>query len=452
MKKLFLMLLLGSVMTMGCQKVLDQNPQSSLDATTAFTTGPAVTAGLLGVYNTFQQPEYYGTDYTLLCDLEADNLDHTGSYPTYEQVKNRAITPDNTNVLNTWNRIYQGINRVNTIIADIPTIKDASFDSAGALGEADFLRAFMYFDVMRFWGGTPSGYSDPNGLGVPLVLTPTFTASDAAPHARSSAGAVFTQILSDLSYAIANIPASNDAGRANAMAATAFRARVELYVGQYDAAAADAETVITAAGGLAPSYPGIFLAKNVSPESIFELQFSATNQDGLYFYYFGRDEVATDSSLYYAYNSTVDARVPVNFYNGVDGSGNAVIATSKYNDPDGSQDISLIRLSEMYLIHAESVLRGSAQDVATATSDLNTVRARSNAAPTTAVTVSDLETAILLENRLEFPHECHRWFDLRRLGLAASTFGMTDSTKVLWPIPQSEVLTSGSVIAQNPGY
>lgn len=447
------MLLLGSVMTMGCNKILVQNPLSSLNAPTAFTTGPAVTAGLLGAYNTFQQPEYYGTDYTLLCDLEADNLDHTGSYPTYEQVKNRAITPDNTNVLNTWNRIYQGINRVNTIIADIPTIKDASFDSAGALGEADFLRAFMYFDLMRYWGGTPSGYSDPNGEGVPLILTPTFTAADAAPHARSSAGQVYAQILSDLSYAVANTPATNDAGRATAMAATAFRARVELYIGQYDAAAADAETVITAAGGaLAPSYPGIFLAKNVSPESIFELQFSATNQDGLYFYYFGRDEVATDSSLYYAYNSTVDTRIPVNFYNGVDASGNGVIATSKYNNPDGSQDISLIRLSEMYLTHAEAVLRGSSQDVATATSDLNTVRARSNAAPTTAVTVSDLETAILLENRLEFPHECHRWFDLRRLGLAASTFGITDSTKVLWPIPQSEVLTSGSVIAQNPGY
>src|ERR1700722_15687350 len=106
----------------------------------------------------------------------------------------------------------------------------------------------------------------------------------------------------------------------------------------------------------------------------------------------------------------------------------------------------------MYLTHAEAVLRGSSPDVATATSDLNMVRARSNAAPTTAVTVSDLEAAILLENRLEFPHECHRWFDLRRLGLAASTFGISDPTKVLWPIPQTEVLTSGNVIAQNPGY
>ena len=451
MKKLFLMLLLGSVMAMGCKKILDQSPLSSLDAPTAFTTGPAVTAGLLGVYNTFQQPEYYGTDYTLLCDLEADNLDHTGSYPTYEQVKNRAITPDNTNVLNTWNRIYQGINRVNTIIADIPGIKDASFDSAGALGEAEFLRALMYFDLMRYWGGTPSGFSNPNGEGVPLILTPTFTASDAAPHARSNAGAVFTQILSDLSYAVANIPSSNDAGRGNQLAATALRARVELYIGQYDAAATDAESVITAAGALSLSYPGIWLAKNVQPESIFELQFSATNQDGLYFYYFGRDEVATDASLGAAY-AAGDTRLPVNYYHGLDASGKSVYATTKYDNPDGSQDITLIRLSEMYLTHAEAVLRGSNPDVATATSDLNTVRARANAAPTSAVTVSDLETAILLENRLEFPHECHRWFDLRRLGLAASTFGVTDSTKILWPIPQNEVLTSGNVIAQNPGY
>src|ERR1700722_8245493 len=352
MKKLFLMLLLGSVMTMGCNKILNQSPLSSLDATTAFTSGPAVTAGLLGAYNSFQNASYYGTDYSLLCDLEADNLDHTGSFPQYEQVKNRAITPDNTTVLGTWNTIYQGINRVNTIIADIPSIKDASFDSAAALGEADFLRAFMYFDLMRFWGGTPSGYSDPNGEGVPLILAPTFTAADAAPHARSSAGQVYAQILKDLSYAGANIPATNDAGRATAMAATAFRARVELYIGQYDAAAADAETVISTLGALSPSYPGIFAVKNVTPESIFELQFSATNTNGLYFYYFGRDEVATDSSLGDAYGAG-DTRFGVNYYSGPDDSGKAVFATSKYNDPDGSQDISLIRLSEMYLTHAE---------------------------------------------------------------------------------------------------
>jgi hypothetical protein len=181
------------------------------------------------------------------------------------------------------------------------------------------------------------------------------------------------------------------------------------------------------------------------------LQFSATNTNGLYFYYFGRDEVATSADLAAAYDPA-DTRLPVNDFVGTDASGHSVDATTKYDNPDGSQDITLIRLAEMYLIHAESALRGSNPDVPTATTDLNAVRTRAGVANTTATTVSDLEAAILLENRLEFPHECHRWYDLRRLGLAQSVLGISDVTKLPWPIPQAEVLTSGNVIAQNPGY
>jgi hypothetical protein len=452
MKKLVIFILGVTVLGTSCSKILQQTPTGALNATTAFNTAPAIEAGILGIYNTFQNASYYGTDYTLLCDLEADNLDHTGSYPTYEQVKDRNILPDNTNTTGIWNQIYAGINRCNTIIAAAPLITDPTFDSTAVLGEARFLRAFMYFDLMRYFGGTPSGYSDPNGEGVPLVLAPTFTAAEAAPHPRSAAGVVYNQILTDVDYAIANIPSSNNAGQANTLTAVAFKARVELYIGNYDSAAADAEEAIQmTSGALDPNYADLWITKNVQPESIFELQFSATNANGLYFYYFGRDEVATDISLDQAY-AAGDTRIPVNYYFGTDASGKGVYATTKYDDPDGSQDITLIRLAEMYLTHAEAVLRGSNPDIATATSDLNTVRARANAAPTTAVTVSDLEAAILLENRLEFPHECHRWFDLRRLGLAASTFGITDTTKVLWPIPQNEVLTSGNVITQNPNY
>jgi len=451
MKKLFLMFLLGSVIVSGCKKILDQTPTTALDATTAFTTGPAVTAGLLGTYNAFQGNFYYGVDYTCLCDLEADGLVHTGSYPTWEQVANRAITPDNTDITGVWNAIYAGINRANTIIYSIPSVTSGGFDTAAAQGEAKFLRAFMYFDLMRFFGGTPSGYTDPNGQGVPLILAPTFTAADAAPQPRSSAGVVFNQILSDLTYAIANIPATNDFGRANTLTAIAFKARVELYIGMYDSAAADAEQVITALGGLTNLYASVFAAKNVTPESIFELQFSATNQDGLYFYFFGRDEVATSSSLQAAYQIQ-DARLPINFYVAPDASGNNVNATQKYDDPDGSQDISLIRLAEMYLIDAEAIMRGSSQNMTAALADINAVRARSGETLDVTNSPSQLLTDILNENRLEFPAEAHRWFDLRRLGLPVSTFAMTDSNYVLWPIPQNEVLTSGGVITQNPGY
>jgi hypothetical protein len=452
MKKLFLMFLLGSVMVMGCNKILDQNPLSSLAATTAFTTGPSITAGIQGIYNTFQNSSYYGTDYTLLCDLEADNLDHTGSYPTYEQVKNRAITPDNTNTTGVWNEIYAGINRCNTIIAAASTITTGGYDSVPSIAEAKFLRAFMYFDLMRYFGGTPSGYIDPNGEGVPLVLAPTFSAVEAAPHVRSSAGAVFAQILSDLGIAIANLPSSNNFGQANTNAAIALKARVELYIGQYDAAAADAETLISqlgpmnATGGLDPSYSDQYVSKNVQPESIFELNFSNVDQNGLFFYYYGRDEVATSPSLQAAYQPA-DIRLPVNYF-----SFDGTVGTSKYELADGSNDIMLIRLSEMYLTHAEGVMRGNSPNLATAIGDINVVRGRAQETLDTTTSSTQLLADILEENRLEFPHECHRWFDLRRLGLAASTFGITDTTKVLWPIPQAEVLTSGGVITQNPNY
>ncbi len=453
MKKLFIIFLLGAGLTPGCNKILTQNPLNDLNSTTAFTTGPSITAGLLGAYNALQNASYYGTDFTLFADLEAGNTVHTGSFPQYTQVSERNITPDNTTIDFDWNQIYAGIGRVNTIIGSAAQINSPGFDTAGALGEAKFLRAFMYFDLMRLWGGTPSGFSNPNGEGVPLVLTPTYTAADAAPHARSTAGEVFTQILSDLTYAVANLPATNNFGQATQNAAIALRARVELYIQQYDAAAADAETIIsqlsslTPNGGLSASYASNYIVKNQQPESIFELQFDATNANGLYFYYYGRDEVATAPGLKAAYDTINDQRYPVNYYPLA-----GVIGTAKYDLADGSNDVTLIRLAEVYLIHAESVLLGSAPNIAAAQSDVNVVRNRAGLANTTALTVPALQAEILLENRLEFPAEAHYWFDLRREGLCVSTFQMADSTKVLWPIPQTEVLTSNNVIAQNPGY
>jgi starch-binding outer membrane protein, SusD/RagB family len=450
MKKIFLLCFAGASLGLGCNKILTQKPQASLDVNTAFSTRQAIASGVLGIYNTFQSAAYYGTDYTLFCDLEADNLDWTGSFPTYQEVANRTINPDNTNTTGIWNQIYVGVDRANAIIAASNALVDSEFDKAGTIAEAEALRAVFYFDLERDFGGTPAGYSDPGGLGIPIKLTSTVTAQDATPIARSSAGQVFAQILADLNSAIPNLPtlANQDEGRISQEAAVAFKARVFLYLQNYDSAAILSEQVISelGGGGLTNNYADIFNKKNQQPESIWELQYSATDVNGLFFYYFGRDEVASSQSLSDAHESG-DARLPVNVFP-FDGT----VGTQKYDLADGTNNFMLIRLSEMYLTHAESVIRGSAPDIATAQSDLNVVRNRAGLANTTAATVSDLEDAILQENRVEFAHECHRWFDLRRLGLVVSTFGLTDPTKVLWPIPQNEVLTSGNVIAQNPGY
>jgi hypothetical protein len=89
------------------------------------------------------------------------------------------------------------------------------------------------------------------------------------------------------------------------------------------------------------------------------------------------------------------------------------------------------------------------------------VRTRAGLTASAAATTADLMTAILKERRIEFAHEGHRFFDLKRTNrlsstLGASLFGISgafDNTfRALWPIPQREVLTSGGIIAQNTGY
>jgi hypothetical protein len=126
--------------------------------------------------------------------------------------------------------------------------------------------------------------------------------------------------------------------------------------------------------------------------------------------------------------------------------------TLKYSKADGTDNVLLIRLAELYLIRAESRVRKATPNIPGAAADINVVRKRAGLGPTTAATAADMLTAVLKERRVELAHEAHRWFDLRRTGLAASFFGISDARKVLWPVPQQEVLNSGGVIVQNPGY
>jgi hypothetical protein len=87
-----------------------------------------------------------------------------------------------------------------------------------------------------------------------------------------------------------------------------------------------------------------------------------------------------------------DARLPVNFLN-CDGTPAAIMSMRRRSmtKPTDRNDITLIRLAEMYLIDAEAVLRGSSPNTAAATIDLNIVRASGRSGrPRTHVSVSDL--------------------------------------------------------------
>ncbi len=448
-------MLAGSV---SCNKILEQEPQSSLDANTAYSTRQGVEAGLRGIYDALQSGNYYGLRYQLFADMTADNINHTGTFPSFAQIFNKQILADNVELTNMWNTIYNGINRANNIIASAEKITDPAFNKGNAIGEARFLRALMYHDLIRYYGGSEAGYNK-GGVGVPLFSTPTLTPTDAAPKAKATEAEVNEQILADLDFAIENLTGVA-ISRANVNAANALKARVELYNGNWSAAEAAATAVIEKLGtgplgGLSDDYRSLWSKKNVTPESILELPFYIDDANAIAFFYFpggngGRNEVTSSAALGSAHEAG-DRRLPVNV-SVLDNTSDPRIPANKTLKAfrvAGDDNVILIRLAEVYLIRAEA--RARQGNVEGAQDDLDVVRNRAGLEDTPADTQDELLTAILAERRVELAHEGHRWFDLRRYNMIED-LGITESFRALWPIPLREVQTSGGIVEQNDGY
>jgi starch-binding outer membrane protein, SusD/RagB family len=456
----FLLLSICTISLISCTKVLDQQPQASLNPETAFSTRTGVEAGLLGIYDGFQSGDHYGLAIWIYADLYADNLAHTGTFPTFAQIANKQLLADNTNIGGMWNRIYNTINRANNVIVQAEKLNDPAFNKVAAIAEARALRAIAYFDLLRFFGGSTGGYAKAGGVGIPLYTQPTLSPADGAPKSRATEADVYTQILADLDFAILNVPATAAVGRLTKNAVTAMRARVQLYREQWSDAEIMATNVISqfAAqpnGGLVAGvdYANLWLSKNVRPESIWELQYFADDGNSGAFYYYpnangGRNEITSSSSLALAHE-TGDLRRAINVTAAAPGI--PANKTRKFSRTAGDDNIILIRLAELYLIRAEARARKIPSDIAGAQADLNVIRTRAGLSPTTAATTDNLILAIQQERRIELAHEGHRWFDLRRYNTYGA-LGITESFRSLWPIPQREVLTSGGIIAQNSGY
>lgn len=454
--KYFKIVALGLLLSTSACEVLDVEPQASLPAETAFTTRIGVEAGLIGAYSSLQSGSYMGLRYWLFADLATDNVAHTGSFPSFAQIEQNNILADNVEISNMWNTIYDGINRVNNLIVNIPNIKDAAFNNDQALGEARFLRAYHYFNLINYFGGSPTGYGE-GGVGVPLILTPTLSPADAAPKARASESEVIAQVIQDLNFAQGTLPVASR-GRATQAAASALLSRVYLYQKNYTAAAEEAKKVMDLNRfSLAANYVDIYALKN-TPEAIWELQFDPVNRNSIAFFWLptslgGRNEVSPTGALGSAHEAG-DKRLAVNNFTS--------LYTAKYTRiSDGTDHVLLIRFAEVLLNRAEALARlGGENNLKEAVDLLNRIRVRAGLSRSFGTMVdgifvysptlnqSEIVTAILQERRIELAHEGHHWFDLRR----TNTTGIADADKNLWPIPQREVLTSSGVITQNKGY
>jgi hypothetical protein len=390
-------------------------------------------------------------------DLISGNQRHTGTFPTFAQIGQNQILTDNTDISSVWIAIYDAINRTNYLIEQADKLSDPAFNKVGAIAEARTLRALHYMNLLGYWGGSPDGFGNASGLGVPLRLTATKEVGDQTKSIpRSSEAEVVKAIRDDLDFALqgTNLPllgatTNVPTPRITKSAALALRARLELWQKNYAAAITFASQITV------PTLP--------AGDNIFQLQYSTTDANQLAFFWFpaasgGRNEVDPSNELALAHPAG-DTRLPINVVNATNATppANPAGTTRKYARISSNDDpVNVVRYAEMILTLAEAYARTN--DLVKATTQVNIIRTRAGLAPVaTTLSQSALIQEILLQRRLELAHEGHYWFDLRRTNTvqtAVPTY--TQTFRNLWPIPQREILNStvnsSPIIAQNPGY
>lgn len=442
----------------GCNSFLDVSPKSSIPSSSAISDAQSAEAALAGAYAALQSLNYYGEDFTLYGDASSDNAAHSGTFTWYADATAHTLRADNEGITSIWEGIWDAINRDNQILTQVPKITDPNLGATEKneiLGEAHFLRALSYHNLVKLWGG------------VPIVIAPPKSLSDAASVTRASVQDVYTQILTDLDSAQMEISNTSQTRQASLGAVLALRARVELYDQNWTAADSAAAAVEGMGYSLAPDFSSLFDPSGTdTPEDIFRLIFTPQQYNNVGYYYLtrnlgGRYEIKPTLSIEQAFDPSDTSSDPTDqaAYNPVDlrgqysiGFDGSRVYGAKFRSSAGTENIHVIRFGEVLLIRAEALAR--LDSLAAAVAEYNQIRTRAGLQPQTlgveVGTQSDVINQIVLERRRELAFEGDRWPDLVRLGIAATVLNIpTDQT--LYPIPQRDMdVTPG--LTQNPGY
>ena len=425
----------------GCDSALTTDPVDRVPAEQAIVDAPTARAALVGAYDALQSLSYYGRTFQVLGDLSADNAEHVGTFQYLGQVDRNQLQADNTAVTNVWIAIYDAVARVNLILREVPNVPGLTAAQKNQiLGEAHFLRALHYHNLVKFWGD------------VPMPLEPLESPAEAAQLTRTPKAQVYTQILSDLTQAEQLMTTAKQARQASLGAARALRARVMLYMENYQGALDAANTVQAMSYSLAPAFESLFTDEGTdTPEDVFRVSFTATeyNEMGYYYLFDGRWEVAPTANLYAAY-SAADARRSRTV--GKDGSD---YEGTKFPTTIGAEDLHVIRFAEVVLTKAEALAR--LNRLPEAITEYNKTRVRAKLAPhvlgVDVTSQADVLNAIANERRLELALEGDRFPDLVRTGRALAVLGLPANRafQLLYPIPSRELIVSPA-LTQNPGY
>ena len=442
-----LLLVVFVSVTTSCDDFLEIKPKDSLSTTDDVIVNKAsAESALRGLYSGLGDAGYYGTSFQSIGYLSGDNIQWTGSQSQVQEFINHKVNADNATISAAWNAIYRTVNRANNLIAALPGIVDATLTDAQRnqyLGEAYFVRALAYFDLARTWGG------------VPLVTSPTTVAGENANVPKSTVEEVYAHVKADLELAESLLSETTDRYRPTRRTAWALKARYYLYQRDYVQAETYASKVIAVANYKLVKPFNAFFASNArgTEESVFEIFYNGTTEVNNH-----RNQWQPQTNGGTRQWAPNDALVALLNNAAIGGTRSALVAKDNQNRWYGnlyyrtpSSDPSyIIRIAELYLIRAEA--RAKQSKLEDALADLNAVRSRADVAPSEAATQDEILLAIENERRIEFALEPHRWFDLVRTDRADEVLNVTETFRLVLPIPADQILVDGDVVKQNEGY
>lgn len=453
-----------------CEKLITADePTDTITTTRLFETDAKAEMAITGVYNTMIHGTGQNIYSAALGSFAAGLASVAGGYAAGELINFNTVNNNSEYVLVTskltarnstipaaiWGSCYNAIYNANTVIEGIsastsPKLSDSVRKEI--IAEAKFLRAFSYFYLVNFFGE------------LPIALSGDF--NNTVRLSRSSVQEVYKQIMTDLKDAEAGLAADYSVGRGkrvrvNRYAAIALMARVHLFLGEYEPAAARASDVInhTTLYNLEPNVEDVF--RTTSKEAIFQLMQTE------------KDNVLRNATPF-GYNSvnyplqpemldlfeTGDLRkqfwtrdnMYVNKYTITNSNGVLGVPAREY--------FMALRLGELYLIRAEARANGAAGGLSGAVQDLNELRRRADIDELDEnLGENDVKAAIEKERQTElFAEWGSRWFDLKRTGKALQVLKTMPlkqpwdgDHQLLFPIPPDEIIRNNRLV-QNTGY
>jgi len=485
-----LWVILSAFIFVSCsQDFLDKTKLGALATEGFYLTESDANQAVIAAYSDLKDYRY---TWTIWCfgDVLSDDATYSGSaadVQSFALMESYNYPADNARILGRYQILFRGVNKANQAIDGITKMDASVFKTMTKnrlLGEALFLRAYYYHELVIAYGAVPL-----------MIKTPTIADKTLT---RTPVAEVYAQIESDLKTAAGYLPKRSElnmaleAGRITKGAANAMLSRVYLFEKKYDECKLASKEVFKENYALMPNYGDVFtLAGEHCSESILEIdhynsttQSAATTNNGNFHVL-----MMLPAGTTYGYGINQPTQ---NLANAFDAAGDVIRKaatlltpadlalwespadvlklvhnnTGYYNQKyylkpaersveirNNPVNIRLIRLSEVYLNYAEACNKAAVSDDAEARLYLNKVRTR-----VMLVDKNSSGTAlfddIINERRLELAMEGHRFFDMIRTGKAAAAFASKGTFRIgisdLLPIPQAEIDASGGVITQNP--